>query len=256
MTPPLLAAHNLSVSRGGQPVVRDVSLAFHPGERVVFLGPNGAGKSSLLDALAGVVAPSGGTVTLQGRSLHALAPQTRARSVASLGQNEPADQDLVALEVALMGLVPQTGMWALPGASEVAQARAALAQLGVESVAHRRMGTLSGGERQRVLLARTLVRPVPVLLLDEPTQALDVAHVSSLMPLLRQRSEAGVLVVLVLHDLQVAARWADQVVLMRDSRVVAAGACKQVLTDPLLRSAYGVGVRVRELDGQPVVLSD
>lgn len=226
--------------RGARPVLRGVNAVAQPGAVTVVLGANGAGKSTLLMALAGLLAPSEGQVLLHGTPTSTLQRSAWARAVASLGQDEHPDEDLSALEVALLGRVPLLGSWGLPGKEDVAHAMAALEALDAAPLASRPLRQLSGGERQRALLARVLCQGSDVLLLDEPTHALDMGHARMAMKQLSARAQAGGTVVVALHDVALAGLSADQAWVLHQGEMVAHGPVRQVLTPQCLEMLYGV----------------
>jgi iron complex transport system ATP-binding protein len=251
---PQLTAQDVTLTRGDAVVLSHVSLTVQPGTLTVLVGPNGSGKSSLLSALAGLIPPSSGSITLDGHTLADLGPLAVARNVASLGQDERPDDDLTALEVALLGRAPHLGAWGLPSDSDVERARAALAQQDALDFAQRRMRTLSGGERQRVLLARTASQATPVVLLDEPTSALDVKHARTVMDLLVARARAGDAVLAAVHDLALAARHAQAWVVLGEKGVLHAGPLERAQLNALLPRAFGVPLQVEDVRGTPVVV--
>ncbi|OZI33267.1 heme ABC transporter ATP-binding protein [Bordetella genomosp. 1] len=256
----MLQAQGLTVWRGARAVLDDVSLDVPPGRLVGLLGANGAGKSTLLAALAGEVAPRAGAVRCNGDALAGLTPAAQARRRAVLPQHPGLGFDLGVDEVVGMGAYP------FPALSPAAVARAcaeALSQAGVAHLAGRRYLSLSGGEQQRVQFARVLVQCQAAagpryLLLDEPTASLDPRHQLDLLAVARElahRGDTGVLVIL--HDLNLAARWCDTLVLLADGRVAAAGTPAQVLTPPRLRQVYGVHADIvphPHAPGRPLVL--
>lgn len=250
----MLEARGVCVTLGAATVVEDVSGVLNAGRMVALLGSNGAGKSSLLNVLAGVLLPSRGQVFLQQQALGSWPLLRRAQQMASVGQAEVPDGDLTALEVALLGRAPHLGLWGLPHDADLAWARQCLEALDVGHLAARRMNTLSGGEAQRAVLARALCSRAPVMLLDEPTAALDVAHAHTLMLRLRERAQEGALVVMVLHDVNMALQWADEVWLMRQGRMVAQGPTGHVLTAENLSHAYGARVRLARAEERTVAL--
>ncbi|MEU3564431.1 heme ABC transporter ATP-binding protein [Kitasatospora sp. NPDC006786] len=252
----LLAAEAVRLEVGGRPLLAGAAARVAAGEVVALLGPNGAGKSTLLSVLAGDLRPDSGGVTLRGRppsdydaaelALHrALLPQSAALSFPF-----PAD------EVVRMGRAPWAGTSA--AAEDAAAVAEAMAATESTAFAGRPFTALSGGERARVALARVLAQRTPLLLLDEPTAALDLRHQELVLRVARARAAAGDGVVVVLHDLSLAAAYADRVVLLTDGATVADGPVAEVLRAPLLSEVYGhpVEVLAHPRTGVPLVLPE
>ncbi|MGQ0593357.1 MAG: heme ABC transporter ATP-binding protein [Gammaproteobacteria bacterium] len=247
----MLEAREVHVKCNGRALLAGVSLAIAPGEVVALCGPNGAGKSTLLGVLAGLRPPSGGAVWLCGCPLRTYDVRALARVRAVLAQSSRFDFPLTALEVVLLGRLPHCR--GREGERDHDIAARALSAVEAIDLALRRLPTLSGGERQRVQLARVLAQiwePAPdaperFLLLDEPNAGLDLAHEHRVLGLIRRLSrEQGIGVLLVLHDLQLASRYADRVVVLKEGRVLTAGPPERALTRDALLSAYGVDVDI------------
>ncbi len=222
------------------PVLDGVDLSVEPGEAWVVLGPNGAGKSTLVRLVMGLLAPSQGHVEVCGHRLPEVKPKALALDVAWVPQVTTDDSGFSGLEVALMGCAPRLGPWGLPSSSDVARAREALAEMDASSVADRPMGELSGGERRRVWLARALVQAPKLLVLDEPTAFLDVRHQVEMLRVVGRRVAEGLGVLAVLHDVNLAARFATHVLLLKGGRVQASGPVAEVLTAEHLSALYDV----------------
>jgi iron complex transport system ATP-binding protein len=220
---PALQADGLTLRLGGQCVLDDLTLAVHAGQWLAIVGPNGAGKSTLLAVLAGLRKPDAGTVRLQGRPWGHWAPRDRAQALAWLSQQGEAEGDIAARDVVALGRLPRHGLLGAPDAADRAAVEAALAETAAAAFADRRLSVLSGGERQRVLLARALAVQAGVLLLDEPTTHLDAPHQRALCRSVQARAAAGVAVVTVLHDLNLALA-ADRIAVLAQGRLVADGA--------------------------------
>ena len=234
-----LAARGVSVRLGGVPVLRSVSVTARAGEVTGVIGPNGAGKSTLLRVLAGVLAAESGRVRLGAADLHGLAARTRAQRVAYLPQHDAA-QPFTALETVLMGRYPYLRRFQLEGRRDRQIARAALARTESLRFEARGLDRLSGGERQRVLLARALAGQAGVLLLDEPLASLDLRHRLAVMATLRREAAGGAAVVVALHDVELAGRYCDRLVLLAAGRVASSGRPGEVLVPEQFRAVFGV----------------
>lgn len=245
----MLEARAVSLSLSGAKILDGVSIEAWPGEVLALNGPNGAGKSSLLSTLSGERAPDSGAATLDGRDLTAMSPLELARRRAVLEQHPAIDLAFTVQELALLGAAP-----ARPESpfEEVDAVQSAMERAGVAALARRRVHTLSGGERHRAHFARILVQLAAgraegggrALLLDEPTASLDLSHQASVLQTVRGVAQEGVAVVVVLHDLTLAAAFSDRVALLSAGRLVAAGAPADVLTSERLTEIYGVEIAV------------
>jgi iron complex transport system ATP-binding protein len=220
---PALEAEGLVLRLGPRRVLDGLSLAVQGGQWLAIVGPNGAGKSTLLAVLAGLRKPDAGHVRLQGRPWADWPARDRARALAWLAQHGEAEGEIAARDVVGLGRLPRHGLLGTPDAADHAAVAAALAETATTPFAERRLSALSGGERQRVLLARALAVQAGVLLLDEPTTHLDAPHQRALCRGLQARAAAGVAVVTVLHDLNLALA-ADRIAVLAQGRLVADGA--------------------------------
>ncbi|KGJ05633.1 iron complex transport system ATP-binding protein [Paracoccus halophilus] len=249
-----LLARGIHVRFGTRHVLEGLDLPpLAPGEVTVLAGPNAAGKSTLLRAIA-QLQPHRGEVTLDGENLARMAAQARARLVGFMPQTLPAGSSLVALESVIAAL--RAG-GAMPAAQADATAMAVMEKLGIAALALEPLSAMSGGQRQMVSLAQAIVRDPRLLLLDEPTSALDMARQVRLLSELRRLAGEGRIVVAVLHDLALAAQWADRIVLLHDGRTHAVGTPEEVLTPALLAEVYGVTARVERCSrGRIMVLID
>ncbi len=249
----LISARNLSFayaprawSPPGRPVVRDVSLDVASGARLGVIGPNGSGKTTLLKLLAGVLAPTSGSVTLDGTALSQMPRRAVARRIAMVPQNTHPAFDYTVLELALMGRYPHLGAFEVESHADLAIAHEALAATGTDAFATRLFSTLSGGEQQRVVIASALAQQAGLLLLDEPTASLDPGYQLEIAELLRAlHRQRGIGLVLSTHDLNLAASVCETLVLLRDGEIVAAGATSDVLTPDAVAQLYGIHADVR-----------
>jgi iron complex transport system ATP-binding protein len=241
-----LSVRGLSVAYGRHFAVQDVSLSAVPGEIVALLGANGSGKSSLLRALAGIQ-PHSGTITWDGGTV-------ASGGIGYMPQDSSTKVALTAFQVVLLGRLRSLSLRV--GEADLAAAEQAMAEIGVAGLASRRIGELSGGQRQMVLLAQVLAGNPRALLLDEPTSALDIAHTLHVLELLRDITRRrGLITIAILHDLNAAARFADQLALMDRGRLIGIGQPRDILCVGELRTAFAVHVAVDEgSDGHPVVL--
>ncbi|MBI4886758.1 MAG: ABC transporter ATP-binding protein [Acidobacteria bacterium] len=222
-----------------------LSLAIRRGSLTGLLGPNGCGKTTLLKLLAGVLQPARGVITLDGAAIAAMSRRQLARRLALVPQETHPAFDYSALEMVLMGRHPHLGAFRLEGPDDYSIAYDALAATGTGHLAQRPYMTLSGGEKQRVVIASALAQQPDVLLLDEPTASLDLGYQLEVAGLLaRLNRERGVTMVLATHDLNLAASLCDALVLMRDGRVLAQGATRDVLTGAHVRQLYNVDADV------------
>jgi iron complex transport system ATP-binding protein len=245
----MLEIRRLCVTVEHTPLLRDVSLTVAAGEMVAVVGPNGAGKSTLMKALCGEITPSQGEVWLEGQHLRTWPRRERAQIMAVLPQQTTLVFPFTVLDVVLMGRTPH--LRGAETARDYTIARAALDAAGMLAYAHRIYPTLSGGERQRVQFARVMAQvweAVPAraryLLLDEPTSNLDLAYQQSTLETARQfaRRETGVLTIL--HDLNLAAQFADRIIVLKDGQQLAVGGPHEVLTPATIRAAFAVSVTV------------
>ncbi|WP_323845492.1 ABC transporter ATP-binding protein [Microbulbifer magnicolonia] len=234
----------LGLERRHQRVLTDINCTFKPYELTAVVGPNGAGKSSLLQCLAGVLVPSGGRIELDGLPAEQVSAAERARFGAYLPQSETPAWSLRAADLVALGLLP----WGRPRDRE-ARVSAALQLVDAQPLAERPVTQLSGGELRRVQLARLLVGEAPLLIADEPTAALDIRHQLQLMQNFRSQADAGKTVVLALHDLSLAARYCDRILLLQDGRLRAQGTPEDVFTPPLIGDVYGVSCEFRWRNG-------
>ncbi|GAA0302729.1 heme ABC transporter ATP-binding protein [Halarchaeum salinum] len=232
-------ANDLSVSLGGTDILDGVSLTVESGELVGLVGPNGAGKTTLLRTLAGYLTPDAGTVRIDGDDIHALASKAASRRVAVVPQSSSFSFDFAVRDVVAMGRHPyRSRVRPADDADGATHVEAALERCELTNLADRPVTAISGGERRRVLLARALAQDTPVTLLDEPTAGLDVNHQIRTLDLVRGLINEGRRAVAAIHDLALAARYCDRLVVISDGRVHAAGPPGEVVTRATLRDAF------------------
>lgn len=248
---PAVTIRSLCVRRGKAKVLCEVDLTVAPGEMVALVGPNGAGKSTLLAALAGAVRVAGGSIELYGTDITSLTPLEQARRRAVLTQEQIAATPFTCGQIVTMGRYP----WARDPEKDRRACDQAMERCGVARFRDRQLSTLSGGERALVAFARILAQEAPVLLLDEPTAALDLRHQGEVMSLARAEAGQGRAVVAVIHDLSLAAGFAHRVVLMDRGRVRASGRIGRDITAELVSDVYGVPIEIAEHRGRTIVLS-
>jgi iron complex transport system ATP-binding protein len=248
----MLEAHDISVNYGERVAVAGVSLRAVPGEITAIIGPNGAGKSTLLRALNGAIPTSNGDVVLDGKPLRTFARRAIGRRIAVVAQEAELRFPVTVLEFVLGGRYAwsSTSAWGFETERDVDVARAVLRETELEEFSTRLMNELSGGERQRAVLARALATEASLLLLDEPTANLDLAHQAALLQLVRARcDEKRAAAIVVTHDINLAAEFADRVLLLLKGRTLAAGTPREVLTPDTLREIFEIKVLV---DAHPV----
>ncbi|MEW9617875.1 ABC transporter ATP-binding protein [Shinella sp. S4-D37] len=254
----VLTVANLSATLSGKRVVDGVSLVVGKGSVTGLIGPNGAGKSTFLRACLGLV-PASGTLHLDGVNLTALKPSERARHLAYLPQERETAWAMSVEAVVALGRLPHHARFAAPSQRDEAAIEAALVRMDLIPFRHRAVTSLSGGERARVLIARALAQETPVLLADEPLAGLDPHHQIALMRLFRELAAEGRIVIASMHDLTLAARWCDCLLLLHGGRGHATGLPEAVLTARTLEDVYSVeafiGAAASGLIVQPVDLS-
>ena len=239
MSSTILSAEDLSVQLGGAVVVERANLALRAGELTALVGPNGAGKTTLVRALAGLI-PADGRIVLDGRPLADTAPRERARRIAYLPQGNTFHWPLSVAAIIRLGRTPHGDPFSRPTDADRAAVQRALSATGTEAFAERAVTTLSGGERARVALARALATEAAVLLVDEPTVSLDPRHQLVVMGLLRDAARAGGAVLAVVHDLALAARFADRVLVMDRGRLIADAPPGEALSAARIADTFGV----------------
>ncbi len=253
----MIDAQNLSLKLAGTPILRDVSVTLHPGEVLALCGPNGAGKSTLLSCLAGEHRSCRQNVRYSGQPLSTLSPAQQAKRRVVLEQTPTLSADFNVAELIELGVAIE-----LPGAELSALKQDLMARLGLEGFDHRPVSSLSGGQRHRVHMARVLLQLKAnrylghecFLFLDEPTASLDLGHQITTLNLIRGLSEEGVGVLVVLHDLNLAAAFADRIVLLQEGQVKHTGKPTDILTTDILSAVYQTEIYVgTSLNGQKII---
>jgi len=241
---------DVTVAISGKDIVHAASLTVESGSVVGLIGPNGSGKSTLLRTLYRAVRPRKGTVLVDGIDVHALSAREAARTVAVMLQDPQTDFDLTVHELVLLGRAPHRASFGRDSADDLRIVDDAMRRVGVTSLADRMVATLSGGQRQRVMLARALAQQAPVLVLDEPSNHLDIRHQLELMTIVRG---LGCTVIAALHDLNLALQYCDRVVVLVDGRILADGPPDAVLTGDVIRTAFAVEARLLGEREDPVL---
>ena len=256
---PALRLDNVTFSyKDGEPVLREVSLAANDGEFLGIIGPNGSGKTTAVRLLSRTVRPVSGSACVDGRDIWSIPAKAFARMVAVVPQDTLIAFDFTVSEVVLMGRSPHLGRFSLERPADVQAAHEAMRLTNVSHLASRSINALSGGELQRAIIARALAQQTGILLLDEPTSHLDLNYQFEIMDLLRALNrERGITVVVVMHDLNLAAQYCGRLTLMNAGQVLADGKPEDVITEDAIRGAYGAEVWVRRhpVTNRPYVIS-
>jgi iron complex transport system ATP-binding protein len=250
----VIRCEGVSVMLGDKLVLDGIDLAVPKGAWLSIVGPNGAGKSTLLRYLTGAVTGPG-ELHIAGSLAGSLSRRERAQLVALVPQQPVVPDGMHVVDYVLLGRTPHIRLLGVESPRDVAAVYEALEHLELVDFAHRELATLSGGERQRVLIARALAQGAPIVLLDEPTTALDVGHQQQVLELVDElRRRHDLTVITTMHDLTLAGQYAERLVLLDGGRVVVDGTADEVLTEANLASYYGARVRIIRDGGHPVVL--
>ncbi|MET9659685.1 ABC transporter ATP-binding protein [Streptomyces sp. NPDC006510] len=239
-----LAARGVTVGYGGRTVIDELDVAIPPGVITTIIGPNGCGKSTLLRTLTRLLKPAGGTVVLDGEDIAGLRTRDVAKKLGLLPQAPVAPEGLTVADLVARGRHPHQSWLRQWSSDDAGVVERALAMTGVSELAGRPVDSLSGGQRQRVWISMTLAQGTDLLLLDEPTTYLDLAHAIDVLDLVDDLHESGCTVVMVLHDLNLATRYSDNLIVMRAGSVLAQGHPREVITAELLHEAFGLRAEV------------
>ncbi|MCY9512888.1 ABC transporter ATP-binding protein [Paenibacillus apiarius] len=242
----LLEAERLTCSIGGRPSINGVSLQLHPGSFLGIIGPNGSGKSTLLRMLCGLLQPEQGRLMLAGRPYSAYSAKERARIIGYVPQDCSLEADFTIEQIVAMGRHPYRSLFRSLSAADIKSAEWAMRQCGVDALRGRYIHACSGGQRQLAFIAKALAQEPRLLLLDEPISALDIRHQLRTLSLLRQLAGKGFTVAASLHDLSLASRYCDRLLLLRDGRIQASGRPEEVLTPAALHAVYGIHAIIRK----------
>lgn len=236
----MISAREIRVRYGDRLILDGVGLETHPDAMIGLIGPNGSGKSTLLRCLYGALKPGGGAVLIDGDPIVSLSARDVAKRVSVVPQESISGSGMMVIDMVMLGRHAQRGDFHRYSDEDHALAHDVLDRVGARHLATRRLSELSGGERQRVIIARCLAQRAQVLLLDEPTNHLDVRYQHEVLALVKS---LGMATIVVLHDLNLAARYCDHVVLLHDTQIVCAGAMADVLTPQVLEPVFGIAVR-------------
>ncbi len=244
---PVIAVNNLNYSYGKISVLKDISFQIQRSDFFIIIGPNGSGKTTLLRLLAGIISPGDGRIDVLGDSIEDYTRKALARKIAYVSQTVPVDFPFTVSEVVLMGRSPHLGILGLEKEKDLVTAKQAMKFTELDLLADRRMNQLSGGECQRVFIARAICQETDIILLDEPTASLDLAHQTRIMDLMEKlQKERDVTVVMVSHDVNLAAMYGKTLLLLKDGRIVCHGTSDEVLKFQTLEAAYGCTLLVDE----------
>ena len=225
---------------GARTILSDISLKINSGQIVGIIGPNGSGKSTILKALCGLLRPNAGRVSLDGSDLAHISRESVARQIGVVPQAPLLPESFTVLETVLMGRYPHLGLLHSESKKDLDIACRAMERTNVQSLAHRRVGQISGGERQRVLIARVLAQEPHFLILDEPTTHLDIQHQLEIMELVRSLADSGLGVVEAVHDVSLAGRFCDRLILLKEGHIFKEGTPQAVVTPDNIEQVFGV----------------
>lgn len=235
-----LGTQSITLKHDDHVIIDGLDVTFPAGKVTAIVGPNGCGKSTLLNGLSRVHLPSSGHILLNGKDIHSMPAKQVAKKLALLPQETSAPDGITVRELIRFGRHPHQSLFKQWGMDDRTAIEFALQAANLESLGDRLLDTLSGGQRQRAWIAMSIAQETPLLLLDEPTSALDLGHQIEVFDLIRELVAAGKTIIMVVHDLAMAARYADHLIAMKGGEIVAQGSPKQVITPEILESLYGV----------------
>jgi len=245
-----IEVNNLVCQYDNQTVVNKISFSVRQGEFFIIIGPNGSGKSTLMNAMAGLAKTVAGEIKVKNQPLTAYTQKNLARTMAIVRQQASVDFPFTVSQVVMMGRAPHQGLLGLEKADDIAAVKEALVFTDLQRLADRRIHQLSGGECQRVFIARAICQDPEIMLLDEPTAALDLAHQTRIMDLMEKlKNEKQKTIIMISHDINLASLYADNLLLLKEGRIIESGAPDKVLTYGVLEPAYGCSLLV---DTNPV----
>ncbi|CAN2042143.1 iron complex transport system ATP-binding protein [Candidatus Magnetomoraceae bacterium gMMP-15] len=238
---------DLNTTYGKDRILKNLSFSVNQGEFFVIIGPNGSGKTTLLKTINGIIKPQAGSLEIQGRSFRDYTWKSLAKITAFVPQEVPSDFPFTVEEVVLMGRSPHLGILGMENLKDKEIARSAMKFTHVSKLAGRRLNQLSGGERQRVFIARAVCQEPQIILLDEPTAALDLAHQINIMDLMeRLKKEKGITIIMVSHDVNLAAIYGERLLLLKKGEIISIGRPDEVINFEILERAYGCVLMVNK----------
>lgn len=249
----LFKVQDCSFNYAERTILQSVSAEFRQGRMYGLIGPNGSGKTTLISLLAGILRPLSGSIFYKDKEIFLYPKSVLAREIAMVPQSFSMEFDYTVFEVVMMGRHPYIPRFSGPAKEDMALVDRAIAMLDIEHLRNRYLPNLSGGEHQRVLVARAIAQNTPVMILDEATASLDIRHAIDIMAALRHKVDAeGVMVIAAVHDLEMAAAFCDELVVLKEGRVHAAGPVAGIMSEEMLDAVFNVGAKVEIPDtGQP-----
>jgi len=239
-----ISFHDLSLGYGNNIILKDVNLELAEGKITALLGPNGCGKSTLLKAIIKILTPVKGEVHFQGKNINELSSKFIARQIAFLPQIQPIPEGITVQTLVSYGRSPYTNFWGTIKKSDEGFMEKVMKEVGILDLKDALISELSGGQRQRAWLAMVLAQDSPFILLDEPTTYMDINHQIELMSILRRLNKKGKTIIVVLHDINQAARYCDHLVLLKEGKVVAQGNTKEIMNKQLLKEVFDIKAQI------------